>query len=112
MNDLRIEPRPFDRWRLIEVHGDLDVYTAPRLKEFIAGEITKGNRWVAIDLGGVGFLDSTGLSVLVASLKRAKEEGGDLVILRPNEQIQRILSITDLTKILKVHEDTEALSGR
>lgn len=112
LNDLTIEPRTYDRWKVIEVHGDLDVYTAPRLKEFIADEIAQGNSHLAIDLGRVGFLDSTGLSVLVASLKRAKEENGELVILRPNEQIQRILSITDLVKILPVLPGTEALIGR
>lgn len=110
MNDLRVESRTHDRWRLIEVHGDLDVYTAPRLREFIVDEIANGSKCIAVDLGEVGFLDSTGLSVLVAALKRAKQEGGELVILRPNDQIQRILSITDLIKILPVHESTEALS--
>ena len=107
MENLRIHSEQYDGWIVARVVGDLDVYTAPRLREFISDSVALGHTDVVLDLEGVGFLDSTGLSVMVAGLRKAKEAGGDLLIIKPNHQIQRILSITDLVKILPIHADIE-----
>lgn len=107
MENLRIDRSDRGVWTVVEVAGDLDVYTAPRLREFITRRIEEGRHLLILDLSGVGFLDSTGLAVIVAGLKRAKESEGDLVIVGPNEQIRRILNVTDLAKILPVHSDVE-----
>ena len=107
MENLRIQSEHYDGWVVARIQGDLDVYTAPRLREFISDSVSLGDANLVLDLEGVGFLDSTGLSVMVAGLKKTKEAGGDLLIIKPNPQIQRILSITDLVKILPIHADIE-----
>ena len=111
MEELEFDSEEQSGWTILNLRGDLDVYTAPRLKEAIAVCVQEGARRVALDLGEVKFLDSTGLAVIVGGLKRIKEHQGSMVLLRPNDQIRRILTITDLIKILTVKDSLESASS-
>jgi anti-sigma B factor antagonist len=96
-----------DGWSVVAIAGDLDVYTAPRLREVLVEKIDNGGSRIALDLSEVRFLDSTGLAVMVGGLKRAKERSGELVLFGANDQIRRILNITDLIKILPLHDTVD-----
>ena len=63
---------------VITVSGEIDVATAPQLRECLHGVIADGEATVVLDLLGVTFLDSTALGVLVGALKRCRELGGEL----------------------------------
>ena len=93
------------------VAGEVDVFTAPQLREALVGAIEEGSRDVVVDLQGVDFLDSTGLGVLVAGLKRVRQYGGDLSLVCTREHILKILDITGLVKVLKVHGSVEAATA-
>lgn len=109
MEELTVESAEQAGWTVLSLTGDLDVYTAPRLKEAIAKSVDDGAKQLALDLSEVRFLDSTGLAVIVGGLKRAKENDGALILVAPNEQIRRILTITDLIKILVVKDSIESV---
>jgi len=111
MDEFQLTGRSAGDWAVIDISGEVDVTTAPRLKDAIVATISRGKTNVALNMAGVRFLDSTGLATLVGGAKRAREANGDLALIGPNEQILRVLSITNLIKVLPVHNSVEALTG-
>ena len=91
---------PFD---VIEVGGEIDVYTAPRLREAIVAAIEADHTRLIIDVEKVEFLDSTGLGVLVGALKKVRADGGTLDIVCTQERILKIFDITGLDKVFGLH---------
>ncbi|RDJ93123.1 STAS domain-containing protein [Lacticaseibacillus rhamnosus] len=87
---------------VLHVAGEVDVFTAPQLREALVGAIEEGSRDVIVDLQGVDFLDSTGLGVLVAGLKRVRQYGGDLSLVCTREHILKILDITEMPETIDV----------
>lgn len=83
---------------VLQVTGEVDVYTAPMLRERIRELAAKGAVHLIADLGQVDFLDSTGLGVLVGGLKRLREDGGSLALVITTPRLLRIFQITGLTK--------------
>ncbi len=90
------------RAHIIDVQGEIDVYTSPKLKESIAEMIEKNHVNLAIDLSKVRYIDSTGLGVLIGALKRIRENSGRIVLVCNNSQILKIFSITGLSKIFTI----------
>src|SRR4051794_41985690 len=72
-----------ERRCVVTVTGEVDVETAPRLRSALLSTADQPALMVVVDLRDVTFLDSTGLGVLVAGLKRARENGGGLHLGRP-----------------------------
>ena len=93
---------------MLNVKGDVDIYTAPRLRERIIQLADDGMRRILVDLQGVEFMDSTGLSVLVAGLKRLKENDGVLALVVTREPVLRILSITGLDRVFPIYDEVAA----
>lgn len=85
---------------VLQVTGEVDVYTAPVLRERILDLAAKGAVHIIVDMGRVDFLDSTGLGALVGGLKRLREGGGSLIPVISTTSILRIFQITGLTKAL------------
>jgi anti-sigma B factor antagonist len=85
---------------VLRVTGEVDVYTAPVLRERIHDLAAKGAVHIIADLSRVDFLDSTGLGVLVGGLKRVREDGGSLTPVITSTCVLHILQITGLTRVL------------
>ncbi len=85
---------------VLRVTGEVDVYTAPILRERIQDLAAKGAVHVIVDMSRVDFLDSTGLGVLVGGLKRLREHDGSLTPVISSTRILHILRITGLTRVL------------
>jgi anti-sigma B factor antagonist len=94
---------------LIGLSGEVDVYSAPILRETIKGLVEDGKYRIVVDLEKVAFLDSTGLGVLVGGLKRVKHHNGELGIICNQEKILRIFRITGLTKVFPIYRSREEL---
>lgn len=90
-----------------KVVGEVDVYTAPRLKDKLLQLERDGIHHVAVDLAEVGFIDSVGLGVLIGGLRRARAGGGTVVLAGPNPRIRRILDITGLSSAFTVTSDVD-----
>jgi anti-sigma B factor antagonist len=111
--NLLLQTSETDDWTILAAKGEVDLYTAPRLKDELARLAGSGRARVTVDLGDVEFLDSTGLGVLISGLKRCREAGGDLRLASPREPILKVLSITGLDRVFPIHETVEdATSGR
>ncbi len=88
----------------------MDVYTAPKLKESLVAQIESGCSNVVVDLEAVGFIDSSGLGVLVGGLRRAKERSGAIRLVCTRESILKIFRITGLDKVFPIFESIEEAS--
>ncbi|HSK25763.1 MAG TPA: STAS domain-containing protein [Jiangellales bacterium] len=102
--DLSLETRPEGDRTVVEVAGEIDVYTAPQLREQLVELVDAGRYHLIIDMERVEFLDSTGLGVLVGGLKRVRAHDGSLRLVCTQERILKIFRITGLTKVFPIHE--------
>jgi anti-sigma B factor antagonist len=110
---LRTEVVDIAGWTVVSVFGEVDVATAPELKERLTGLVNEGRVKLVLDLSGVDFLDSTGLGMIVSALKRARTHGGDLSIVCTESRITRLFEITGLDKALTVLPSVDAaVAGR
>jgi anti-sigma B factor antagonist len=87
---------------VLAVNGEVDVYSAPRLRERLVDLVSQGHRQIVVDLEGVDFLDSTGLGVLVGGLKRLRSHGGDLSLVCTQPRILKVFEITGLTTVFSI----------
>src|SRR5213596_3942617 len=92
--------------------GDLDMAAADQVKRTLTGLIGQGQSRLVMDLGGVGYIDSSGMGVLVASMKQARAAGGDVRLCGLQKEVLSILVVTHLTKVLAVYASRqEAISS-
>lgn len=89
----------------VVLDGEVDVYTAPQLKAELVTSIEGGCANVIIDLERVGFIDSSGLGVLVSALRRARERDGVVRIVCTRDNILKIFRITGLDKVFPIFGD-------
>ncbi len=92
---------------VIEVSGEIDVYTAPRLREALVSLVDAGNYRLIVDMERVEFLDSTGLGVLVGGLKRVRAHDGGINLVCTQGRILRIFRITGLSKVFNIFDTVE-----
>lgn len=105
--NLLVETREHGDWTVVDVKGEVDLYTAPQLRERLVGLVESGRTRLAVNMEGVEFLDSTGLGVLIGALKRVREREGILAMAAPREPVRKVLSITGLDKVFRIHESVE-----
>jgi anti-sigma B factor antagonist len=86
-----------DTWPRLRVSGEVDIQTSPFLERQLMRALD-GASSLTVDLSDVTFLDSTGLSVLVAGLKQCQGAGGELHLVSPRPNVLRVLEITGLTE--------------
>ena len=101
--DLQVSTREESGRTVVAAVGEVDVYTAPTLDAELTRVVSSGVTAVVVDLTGVEFLDSTGLSVIVKALKRVREAGGTLSVVVASERVAKVFRITGLDQILPVH---------
>jgi anti-sigma B factor antagonist len=104
---LELTPTVQDDVSILELNGRLDVYTSPRVNDWI--EITLANRppKMVINLSGVDFLESLAIGVLVKGMKRCREQSGDLVLCSVRRQVGIIFQLTGLNKAFGIYETQE-----
>ena len=106
--DLGFEVDHRGGYAVLAVRGEVDVYTAPCLRERLIELVSQGSHQVVVDLEGVDFLDSTGLGVLVGGLKRLRSHDGDMILVCTQPRILKVFEITGLTKVFSIHDSVES----
>ena len=86
----------------VRLLGELDMSTAPQLRDELLRLVSDGATMVTVDLSELAFVDSTGLSVLITGLKRLRQQGGDLALRSPTPGTRRVLEITGLTEVFPI----------
>jgi anti-sigma B factor antagonist len=100
--DFHVDVLDIDRGAVVTVLGELDLATAPRLRQELVRLVERGVRLVTVDMSGLRFIDSTGLGVLVSALKRLRSYGGDLILRSPDQRALRSLTISGLLGMFTV----------
>jgi anti-sigma B factor antagonist len=81
---------------LLEVAGEIDHSTAPILQEAINQELDSGCRLILIDLTAVDYIDSGGIAVLLAAMRRVRSTGW-VGVIQPTDVVRRLLDMVGLT---------------
>ena len=111
--DLKLGHYSKDGIEVVDVEGEIDIYTAPRLRDLLLDLASKTSYQLIVNLEKVGFLDSTGLGVLIGGLKRVRAHDGSLDLVCTQERILRIFRITGLTKVFGIYETVDqAIAAR
>ena len=90
---------------MINVRGEIHVSTAPRFSQRLSEAIDNGKRAIVLDLSGVEFIDSTGLSVLLNGLRRVSQVQGCLALICSNPTVLRLFQITSLDETFDIFAD-------
>jgi anti-sigma B factor antagonist len=105
----RVEVRNADATTVISVSGELDLASSPALEEELERVAQSDAQLVVVDLRGLEFMDSTGLSVLVRAHQRAEENGRRLGLINGSQQVQRLLTLTGVADRLALTDVPEEL---
>jgi len=97
---------------VLRITGEIDVYTAPELRQQVINLADNGTRHIVADLRDVDFLDSTGLGALVGSLKRLRLRQGSLELVTSGGRVLQLFAITGLNRAFALHPSVlEAISA-
>jgi anti-sigma B factor antagonist len=96
-----------DRTTVIAVDGEIHVSTAPEFSGVLSASLASGRTRLVLDLTGVMFIDSTGLSVLLNALRRITRAGGAMALVCSNPTVLRLFEITKLDSTFDLHAELE-----
>jgi anti-sigma B factor antagonist len=91
-----------DDRHVVAVRGEIDLFTAPELKQKLTDAIEAGKSRIVVDLSETTFLDSTALGVLIGAVKRLRSRDGALVIVNTDQNIAKTFEITGLDQIFTI----------
>jgi len=97
---------------LVEVEGQLIVGNRQELKQRVLEQLEGGDRKFVIDFANTGYIDSSGLGVLVSLSKKIREQGGELRLSSLNEDLRTLFELTKLDTLFRITDTKEeALEG-
>jgi len=109
-----IELRDREGMRIIAPRGEVDLSTAPELRRILLEAIAGAGGPVGVDLGGVRYMDSSGVAVLIEGLQASRRRRLRYVLLAPSKQVRNVLSLTRLDGVFEIADspgDDPAGSG-
>jgi anti-sigma B factor antagonist len=106
--DVSVASRTVDGTTVVDVTGEIDVYTAPALREKLTALVDDGHVDLVVNLTEVRFMDSTGLGLLVGVLKRVRGLDGRLQLVIDSERLLKVFRITALTQVFTIRETVDA----
>ncbi len=98
--------------KVINLTGRLDVTSATNFRKQVSDIVLERPHYLLVDLGGVNFMDSSGLGALVSALKSMRGIDGEMVICSITEQVQVLFELTSMNKIFKIYQDREEFYSR
>jgi anti-anti-sigma factor len=89
---------------VLTLFGELDVVSAPKLERMLSEVLGQPHARVMLDLTGLRFVDSAGVSVLIKAKQQAETDGVTLVLRRPTEQLERVFALVGLADWLEMED--------
>ena len=101
------EVAEYGRWAVMRVMGEIDMATAPRLRQHVQTVTARGPEGLVLDLDQVEFIDSTGLGVMVGAAKRMRINDGQLRIVCSQPHLNELFELTRLNEVFDLYETLE-----
>ena len=101
MTELRVETTSEDDAEVLRVSGTVDLESSPRLWDAIEPRLTKAPDLV-VDLSQVGFIDSSGIAILIRGFKHAQKHGIGFRLRAPSDQVRAVLELSQLTRLFQI----------
>lgn len=89
------------------IEGEIDTFTAPKLREKLESINIAPNDFIELDLSKVVYIDSTGLGVIVALYKKITRENGDLKLVGLSSRLKRLFTITGLSELITIEVEVK-----
>jgi anti-anti-sigma factor len=105
---MEIKDKQADGVTVLTLAGSIDAMTAPKITEYIQGQVAKGNIKLVADMSGVDYTSSAGLRVLLGAIKETRAQSGDLRLTGVQPDVQKVLNLSGFTNILKLFDTLEA----
>jgi anti-sigma B factor antagonist len=98
---------------VIEVRGEVDLYTSPQVREAIVGVTKRRTPTVIVDLTGVSYMDSSGVATLVEGLQFCRGYGGAFRLAGLGETVRQVFRFAKLDTVFEIYPSAgEALAAR
>jgi anti-sigma B factor antagonist len=107
LQPLAVERRSQDGIEMVLVEGEVDIATASKLISVLNSSVAEAIKSVIVDLSRVGFMDSTGLALLINANRRLSLRRKGFAVICPPGQLRRVFEITDMIETLHVCPDQE-----
>lgn len=104
MTDTLVQPPSCEDHATLAPYGDLDLATAPQLRQDIVDASERGSTLVVLDLQRVDFLDSVALSVIIGGHKRLQHNGRRLHLAAPRAIVRRVLGLTRVDSVIPTYD--------
>ena len=108
---MEIEIRPGDHAAVVVIAGNVDGLTAETLLDTLHGYVEAGHTRLVADLTGVHYTSSAGLRALLATVKQARRNGGDLRLAGITSPVRKVLELSGFTMIMKCYDDVPSAVG-
>ena len=105
---MEIKDKQVDGVTVLSLTGSIDAMMAPKITEFIQGQIARGNIKLVADMSGVDYTSSAGLRVLLGAIKETRAQSGDLRLTGVQPDVQKILNLSGFTNIIKMFDTLDA----
>lgn len=105
--NITIDVKEIEQKTEVKISGEIDAYTAPKLRETVFPYTEKKNAEIVIDLSDVSYMDSTGLGVFVGLFKNLNANEGTLQLVGLSERLRRLFDITGLADIMNINSEVE-----
>ena len=106
--NLSLRPGRLEDQLVAAVAGDVDLYVSVSLADSLLQQLDAGKRRLVIDVGEVGYLDSSGVGVLIRTLQKARSVGGDVSIARLGGTPRKVLEMNNLLLLFKTYPDVDS----
>lgn len=93
---------------ILKLSGSLDAHTVNQLEETLAQCVAQGQVWLIFDLGGLDYVSSAGMGLLIGRLDEVRAKGGDLVVAAARPNVHKVFQILGFDKIFRLFHDVEA----
>ncbi|MDQ5975842.1 MAG: anti-sigma factor antagonist [Actinomycetota bacterium] len=110
--DFTVETREVGGITVVVVAGELDAHSAPTLDAVLSPLSQRHEGELVVDLSSVGFIDSTGLGILVSTLKHVRESDGRLDVVVATPRVLKVFSLTGLDVVIPLHATLDGALAR
>jgi anti-sigma B factor antagonist len=108
---LEIKKRKEEKVTILEIEGEVDLYSSPGLRTELLGLTNTKTKAVLVDLSNVKYMDSSGVATLVEALQQVGKYGGKLKLVNLREAVKDVFELSRLDKVFDIYQNLDEAKG-